>query len=336
MLAHGCTPDNPTDKPLVILTHDSFDIGDELINQFQKDYDAEVIIQKGGDAGEILTKAILTKDAPIADLIYGIDNTFLSRALNEDLFVPYRSPLIDQVPDKFHIDPKYRVTPIDYGYVAVNYDLAWIDSNQLTPPRDLYELTTETWRGKLVVQNPSTSSPGLAFLLATINRFGEEGDYTWKDYWSDLKSNDVKVSDGWSDSYYTAFSLWGGDRPLVVSYSTSPAAEVYYSEEPVNSPPTGVLMNKDAVFLQIETIGIVKGSNNDRLAKRFIDYALNKRFQEDFPTRMWVYPVNKKALLPKIFEFAPEPDPKPEVQVNASAQDLDGWISDWVDIVVRR
>lgn len=336
MLAHGCTPDNPTDKPLVILTHDSFDIGDELINQFQKDYDAEVIIQKGGDAGEILTKAILTKDAPIADLIYGIDNTFLSRALNEDLFVPYRSPLIDQVPAKFHIDPKYRVTPIDYGYVAVNYDLAWIDSNQLTPPRDLYELTTEKWRGKLVVQNPSTSSPGLAFLLATINRFGEEGDYTWKDYWSDLKSNDVKVSDGWSDSYYTAFSLWGGDRPLVVSYSTSPAAEVYYSEEPMNSPPTGVLMNKDAVFLQIETIGIVKGSNNDRLAKRFIDYALNKRFQEDFPTRMWVYPVNKKALLPKIFEFAPEPDPEPEVQVNASAQDLDGWISDWVDIVVRR
>ncbi len=335
-VVQGCTIDNSTDKPLIILTHDSFDIGEELIDQFEHDYNVEVIIQKGGDAGEILTKAILTKDAPIADLIYGIDNTFLNRALKESLFIPYRSPLVDQVPEKFHIDPKYRVTPIDYGYVAVNYDLSWIDSNQLTPPSDLYELTTEKWRGKLVVQNPATSSPGLAFLLTTINRFGEDGDYTWKEYWSDLKSNDVKVSDGWSDAYYTAFSLWGGDRPLVVSYSTSPAAEVYYSDGTMDSPPTGVLMNKNAVFLQVETIGILRGSNNQRLAERFIDYALNKRFQEDFPTRMWVYPVNKKALVPKIFQFAPEPDSKPEIQLNASAQDLDKWISDWVDIVVRR
>jgi thiamine transport system substrate-binding protein len=336
VVVQGCTLDNSADKPLIILTHDSFDIGEDLITEFQRDHHAEVIIQKGGDAGEILTKAILTKDAPIADLIYGIDNTFLSRALNEDLFIPYRSPLIDQVPGKFHIDPEYRVTPIDYGYVAVNYDLSWIGSNQLTPPEDLYELTTEKWRGKLIVQNPATSSPGLAFLLITINRFGEEGDYTWKEYWSDLKSNDVKVSDGWSDAYYTAFSLWGGDRPLVVSYSTSPAAEVYYSEEPMDSPPTGVLMTNRSVFLQVETIGIVRGSKNHKLAERFIDYALNKRFQEDFPTRMWVYPVNKKALLPRIFEFAPEPDPKPEIQLNVSAEDLDEWISDWADIVIRR
>ena len=333
----GCIADNgDRTQTLVILTHDSFDIGQEVIEEFQKNHDTEVIIQKGGDAGEILTKAIITKDAPIADLLYGVDNTFLTRALDENIFVPYRSPLIDQVPREFHLDPDFRVTPIDYGYVAINYDLSWMDSYNLTPPKDLYDLTSAKWAGKLVVQNPATSSPGLAFLLATINKFGEQGDYTWKDYWSDLESNGVKVSDGWSDSYYTAFSLWGGDRPLVVSYATSPAAEMYYSEEIMDSPPSGVLMDNEASFIQVETIGILDGSNNQQLAKRFIDYALNKRFQEDFPTRMWVYPVNKKALLPNIFEFAPEPEPRPDVYLNPSSEDLDRWISDWADIVVRR
>jgi len=333
----GCTPANEdSSQTLVILTHDSFDIGQEVIDEFQKDHDAKVIIQKGGDAGEILTKAIITKDAPIADLVYGIDNTFLTRALSEDIFVPYRSPLIDQVPVKFHLDPDFRVTPIDYGYVAINYDLAWMNSYNVTPPKDLSDLTSPKWASRLVVQNPATSSTGLAFLLATINKFGEEGDYTWKNYWTDLQANDVKVSDGWSDSYYTAFSLWGGDRPMVVSYATSPAAEMYYSEEIMDSPPSGVLMDNEASFLQVETIGILDGSSNQQLAKRFIDYALNKRFQEDFPTRMWVYPVNKKALLPNIFEFAPEPETKSDVYLNPSSEDLDRWISDWADIVVRR
>tara|TARA_B100000686_G_scaffold311642_1_gene355491 strand:- start:11234 stop:12244 length:1011 start_codon:yes stop_codon:yes gene_type:complete len=333
----GCTNDNEdSTQTLVILTHDSFDIGQEVIEGFQKEQGATVIIQKGGDAGEILTKAIITKDAPIADLLYGVDNTFLTRALAEDVFVPYRSPLIDQVPVKFHLDPDFRVTPIDYGYVAINYDLEWMNSNNVAPPKDLSDLTSPKWASSLVVQNPATSSTGLAFLLATINKFGEQGDYTWKDYWSDLESNDVKVSDGWSDSYYTAFSLWGGDRPMVVSYATSPAAEMYYSEEIMDSPPSGVLMDNEASFLQVETIGILDGSGNQELAKRFIDYALNKRFQEDFPTRMWVYPVNKKALLPNIFEFAPEPEPKPAVYLNPSSEDIDRWISDWADIVVRR
>ena len=333
----GCSSNSEdSTQTLVILTHDSFDIGQEVIEEFQKDYGAKVIIQKGGDAGEILTKAIITKDAPVADLLYGVDNTFLTRALAEDIFVPYRPPLIDQVPVKFHLDPDFRVTPIDYGYVAINYDLAWMNSYNVTPPTDLSDLASPKWASRLVVQNPATSSTGLAFLLATINKFGEQGDYTWKDYWADLKSNDVKVSDGWSDSYYTAFSLWGGDRPMVVSYATSPAAEMYYSEEIMDSPPSGVLMDNEASFLQVETIGILNGSDNQELAKRFIDYALNKRFQEDIPTRMWVYPVNKKALLPNIFEFAPEPEPKPTVYLNPSSEDLDQWISDWADIVVRR
>jgi thiamine transport system substrate-binding protein len=210
---------------LRIMSHDSFSISQEVIAAFEQQHGAKVTILPSGDAGTTLNKAILSKDAPIADLMFGVDNTFLSRALEADIFEPYASPALAGIADDLKIDSSNRLLPVDFGYVVINYDVNMLGTTDLIPYGDLRDLTRPEWKSKLVVQNPATSSPGLAFMLATIAKFGTEGEYTWLDYWRDLRANDVLVVDGWNDAYYTHFSGSSGQgpRPLVVSYATSPA-----------------------------------------------------------------------------------------------------------------
>ena len=322
-------------RELVLMTHDSFDIGEEVIAAFEEENDATVQVLRAGDAGEMLTKAILTKDAPTADLMFGIDNTFLSRALEAGIFVKHRSSKLDLVPDRYRMDPTDHVMPVDFGFVNVNYDIAWLEERDVEPPTDLVDLTAEEWRGLLVVENPATSSPGLAFLLTTVARFGETGDYTWKDFWSDLRANDVLVTTGWEDAYYTSFSLYGGDRPLVVSYTTSPAAEVFFSEGAHETPPTGNMAGPKSAFLQIEGIGILKGTEHENLAAEFVDFAMERVFQEDFPTRMWVFPANSDAELPELFGFVPAPDDPAVLEASTIAANREAWINEWTQIVLR-
>ena len=327
------TPAAPSE--LVVMTHDSFDIGEDVIAAFEAEHNASIQILKAGDAGEALTKAILTKGAPTADVLYGIDNTFLGRALDEGVFVEYRSPNLDLVPEAYRMDPTNHVMPVDFGFVTINYDIAWLEERGMTPPSDLADLTGEDWRGLLVVENPATSSPGLAFLLTTIDRFGETGPYTWKDYWADLRANDVLVTSGWEDAYYTSFSLYGGDRPLVVSYTTSPAAEVFYSEGTHETPPTGNIGGAKSAFLQVEGIGILEGTKREALARAFVDFALDRGFQEDFPTRMWVFPANAEAELPDVFRFVePAADPA-ALDAAVIAANRESWIGEWTEIVLR-
>ena len=204
LVAGACGDDEP--RELVILTNDSFDIGKEVILEFEEANNAKVTIQKAGSSGAVLTRAILEKGNPSGDVYYGIDNTYLSRALREDIFIKYESSLLENVPDQFVFDKTFHVSPVDYGYVNLNYDIDYLDQNNLTPPSTLEELTQPQWKGMLVVQNPATSSPGLAFLIATVSYFGEDDDYDYLDFWADLRANDLAVKDGWSDAYYTDFS----------------------------------------------------------------------------------------------------------------------------------
>lgn len=323
------------DRELVIMTHDSFDISEDVIREFEEANDATVVILKAGDAGEALVRAILEKGNPSADLLYGVDNTFLGRALDEGIFDPYRPDLLDSVPDRFILDDTYHVIPIDYAYVNLNYDKAFLEDAGMTPPTSLEELTGPAWKGKLVVQNPATSSPGLAFLIATVAYFGEDDDYDYLDFWRDLRANDVLVKDGWSDAYYSDFSKYGGDRPLVVSYATSPAAEFFFSEVPLTEPPTGNILIDKATFLQIEGIGILKGANSKNLAKKFIDFALGTRFQEDFPDKMFVYPVNRDAATPDFFRFAEVPAQPAGITAAEISEKREGWIDAWTAMVLR-
>ena len=331
----AATPTPAAPRELKVLTHDSFDIGDEVVKEFEAANNAKVVIFKAGDAGEMLNRAILEKGNPSADVLYGIDNTYLTRALREGIFVAYESPLLAKVPKHLVLDDTFHVSPVDYGYVNINYDKEYLASNGLTPPTTLEELTGPKWKGKLVVENPPTSSPGLAFLIATISYFGEDDDYDYLDFWADLRANDVLVKDGWSDAYYTDFTKYGGDRPLVVSYATSPAAEVFFSEGAYTEPPTGNVLVDRATFLQIEGVGILRGTGVMDLAQRFIDYALDTRFQEDIPSRMFVYPVNGEAQTPDFFRFAQVPTLPADVAPATIDEKRDEWIGAWTRVVLR-
>ncbi|MGD2078434.1 MAG: thiamine ABC transporter substrate-binding protein, partial [Chloroflexota bacterium] len=226
-------------RELVLMTHDSFALSAEVLGEFETAHDAQVTLLPAGDAGSALNQAILAQDDPLADVFFGVDNTFLGRALEAGIFEPYESSALENVPDDFVLDDTYRLLPVDYGDVCLNYDRAWFEDEALAPPESLSDLTEPAYQSLLVVENPATSSPGLAFLIATIDQFGTSDEGGYLDYWRALRANDVLVTDGWEDAYYGYFSAASdGDRPLVVSYASSPPAEVVFAEPPVDEPPT--------------------------------------------------------------------------------------------------
>jgi thiamine transport system substrate-binding protein len=323
-------------QKLTLMTHDSFSVSEDVIKEFEQQSGATVEVLKSGDAGAALNKAILSKNTPLADVFFGVDNTFLSRALKADIFEPYAAPALQQISATLKLDPSNRLLPIDYGYVSVNYDKAALAKQNLPPPQTLADLTKPEWKSKLVVENPATSSTGLAFMLATIAQFGTSGSYTWSDYWQDLRKNDVLVSEGWEDAYNNQFSgsSGKGPRPLVVSYASSPPAEVFYSNGKLKEPPTGVMLGGS--FLQVEFAGVLKGTQQRALAERFIDFLMSKRFQEDMPLQMFVYPVLPDAALPDVFkQFAQLPSQPVSVPPDQIDQNREQWLDTWTKLVLH-
>jgi thiamine transport system substrate-binding protein len=317
-----------------LLTHDSFLVSDEVMQEFTAATGIEVEVLRGGDAGTMLNQAMLTAGNPLADIIFGVDNTYLSRALDGNLFIPYQSPGLTGVPAGLQLDPEHRVTPIDFGDVCLNYDRAAFSPQP--PPRTLEDLALPAYKGMLVVENPATSSPGLAFLLATIARFGDVGDYTWRDYWSDLRANDVLVAAGWEEAYYGDFSGGSGegDRPIVVSYASSPPAEVIYAEQPPAEAPTAVVT--DGCFRQIEFAGILRGSAHQAEAAAFIDFMLSARFQEDIPLNMFMFPVLSAARLPAEFtRFTSVPEAPALLEPSLIGSNRERWVQEWTETVLQ-
>lgn len=334
------TPALPaTPQTLVVMTHDSFAASEAVIAQFEAANNVKVEFLKAGDAGEALNKACLSKQNPLADVFFGVDNTFLSRAISCDIFEPYAAPALAEIPDDLKLDAQNRLLPVDFGYVAINYDRAWFEQKGLSVPQSLHDLTQPQYRGLLVVPNPATSSPGLAFLLATVARFGETGSYTYLDFWRDLRANDVLVTDGWSDAYFSHFTVGSGgegSRPLVVSYSTSPAADVFYSEGAKTEPGSANLAPAGETFRQIEFAGVLRNNKQPALARAFMDFLLSKTFQEDIPLQMFVYPANSTALLPTLFsEFAAPPPAPAALEPTAIEANREAWIEAWTDATLR-
>ena len=330
----------PTSSPIVdegdlagttvtLLTHDSFALSPETLEAFTESTGMVVQQLAAGDAGALVAQACLTAGEPLGDVLFGIDNTFLQRGLDCGMFESYTSPGLADVPDRFELDPDHRVTPIDFGDVCLNY---WIDAfdGSPPPPASLDDLIDPAYAGMLVVESPETSSPGLAFLLATIAHYGDG----WEDYWAALRDNGVSVTAGWEDAYYGEFAAGGGDRPIVVSYASSPPAEVIFADPPVDEPPTGVVTA--SCYRQIEFAGVLAGADNPGGARALIDFMLTATFQNDVPLNMFVFPVISGATLPEVFaehaEIADDPfilDPA-EVEAQRNA-----WTDRWVEIVLR-
>ncbi len=321
------------ETPLTVISHDSFNFSEEVLEAFEAETGITVDVIRSGDTGTMVNQAILSKNNPLADVLFGIDNTFLSRALNEDIFIPYESPLLDAVPDDLEIDDEHRVTPIDFGDVALNYDVAYFEENGLPIPTSLGDLTDPQYEGLLVVQNPATSSPGLAFLLATIAEFGEDG---YLDYWAALRDNDVLVVEDWTSAYYGEFSLAGGRYPLVVSYASSPPVEVFFADPIPETAPSAAIVADGTAFRQIEFAGILAGTPNEAAAQQFIDFLLSETFQEDMPLNMFVFPVNENAELPDVFvEFAQIAENPASLPFEAIDENREAWIQAWTETVLR-
>jgi thiamine transport system substrate-binding protein len=325
-------------RALTVMTHDSFSVSEAVVAEFQKLCGCQVKFLKSGDAGLALNKAILSKNNPLADVFYGVDNTFLSRGLAGDIFEAYASPGLAQMPEDLKLDPGNRLLPVDFGYVTINYDRAYFSENNIPLPATLRDLADPAYKSLLVVENPATSSPGLAFLLATIATFGETGQYTYLDFWHDLRENDVLVTDGWEDAYYGQFSGGSGegDRPLVVSYATSPAAEVFFADPQPPESPTANLLAPGGSFKQIEFVGLLKGAKEPALARQWVDFMLGAAFQADIPLQMWVYPGLPGAELPEVFtKHAQVPADAVTVSPDQIEAGREKWIQAWTDVVLR-
>lgn len=331
--AAPATPAGPA--TLTVMTHDSFAVSEELIRQFEQENNVTLVFAKSGDTGAAVNLAVLSKDAPRADVFYGVDNTFLSRALEAGIFEPYASPLLADIPAEFKLDPANGALPVDYGDVCINYDKAYFAGKGLAVPASLDDLLKPEYRGLLVTENPATSSPGLAFLMATIAQYGPEG---YLAYWQGLADNGLVVASDWETAYYTNFSGSSGKgaQPMVVSYGSSPAAEVIFADPPREDAPTASIVGDNACFRQIEFVGILKGTQQRALAEKFVDFMLGTAFQEDMPLQMFVFPVNSQAQLPDMFarnvQIPAKPATLDPARINANRE---AWINAWTEVVLK-
>ncbi len=310
-------------EQLTVYSYDSIEWWmKEIVPIFEQKYGVKVNLVLIGDAGEVLNRLILEKDNPQADVVVGIDNSYLAKAIDAGILEPYKPANADVIPDwiieKF--DPTFHLTPYDYGFIAINYRKDMVQN----PPASLEDLTKPEWKGKLIIEDPRTSSPGMAFLLWTIAVYGDD----WLNYWEKLKENDVQIVEGWSAAW-NAFTK--GEYPLVLSYATSPAATVYYD----NNTNVGAVAFKEGNYLQIEGAGIVKGAKHPELAKKFIEFRISEEAQENLPLNQWMYPVNKNVQTPEVFKYAVKIDKPVTVDPKEIENNYDLWLKQWTALMIE-
>lgn len=327
-------------QELRVLTHGAFALPKPLLAQFEKEQHIKLRITKAGDAGEMLNKLILTRANPIADVVYGLDNALVPKAMAAGVLAPYppapakESKLGNTLPaltTAFGQASAY-VLPVDYGYVTVNYDKAWFAKKGLALPQSLDDLTQPAYAQLLVTQNPATSSPGYAFLLATIGTLGEEKAFDW---WARMRANGLKVAKGWTEAYYTEFSRNGGKQPLVVSYASSPAAELFYAKDKPSTPPTGSLALGGAVYRQVEGVALVQGGKAEQAALQWIAFMRSAAVQQSLQTEMWMFPAVAGVARDAVMQHAPEPSQfaqPSEADITAKGAD---WVARWTRVVLR-
>ncbi len=321
-------------KTVTVVAYDSFTPSKEVLAAFTKQSGIAVKLITGGDTGELVNKAILTRDDPLGDVLYGVDSSFFSRAVSEGLFEPYQSAAAAGINPAFTaLVPGHQVTPVDYGDVCINYDKAVLVAKGIAAPESLADLAKPEYRNLLVVENPATSSPGLAFMMASVATFGDNG---WAGYWKKLRANGVKVVSGWDEAWNTEFSAGEGKgaRPIVVSYASSPPAAVLYGPDPkATETPIGVAAA--TCFRQVEFVGVLRKAKNKKAARAFIDFAIGQQFQEDLPLSMFVFPVRTNTKLPELFtKFAVVPASPLNVPAQKISQNRERWIDEWTTTVL--
>lgn len=323
----AATSGNAAGSTVVLVTHESFALPDELIARFESETGYRLQVRANGDAGTLTNKLVLTRDSPTGDVAFGVDNTFASRALEADVFDAVDVPLPDGAEDYALPEGADRLVPIDNGNVCVNIDTTWFRDRGVPPPTSLEDLTAPGYRDLFVTPGAPTSSPGMAFLLATIAEYGD----AWPDYWAELMANGTRVTSGWSDAYYVDFTQGGGDgeRPIVVSYDSSPAFTVADGRS-----TTKALL--DTCFQQVEYAGVLAGADNPAGARALVEFLLSEEVQAALPESMYVFPVRAGVELPADWaRFAKRPDSPATLDPAEIDARRDEWLTTWQDVTSR-
>ena len=311
---------------VVLVTHDSFNLPRKLVRQFEEESGYDLVHSPAGDGGTLTNKLVLTGSDPLGDVAFGVDNTYATRALDEGVFAPY-SPDLPSGADEHLLpgDDERALAPVDHASVCVNVDEAWFAEQDLEPPATLEDLTEPAYRGLFVTPGATSSTPGMAFLLATVAEFGED----WPSYWEDLLANDTKIVRGWEDAYTVDFTSSGGDRPVVLSYDSSPAFTVEDGES-----TTSALL--DTCFRQVEYAGVLAGAQNPHGAQAVVDWLLSPDVQAALPTSMYVFPVADDVDVPPDWaEFAEQPEEPLTVDPTTIAANRQEWLQEWTEITTR-
>jgi thiamine transport system substrate-binding protein len=327
LVGNDDTSDPGTD--VVLVTHDSFVLPKPLLARFQRESGYHLVVHAAGDGGTLTNKLVLTKDEPSGDVAFGVDNTFATRALDAGVFAPYDVSLPPGAEQYVLPGDDHRLAPIDNGNVCVNIDATWFSARRLAPPRSLDDLVKPAYRDLLAVPGATTSSTGLAFLLATIGKYGDQ----WPAYWEALVANGATLTDGWSQAYETDFTQGGGRGrlPIVVSYDSSPAFTV---PEGATTSTTRALL--DTCFRQVEYAGVLAGAQNVKGAEAFVDFLLSPEVQQALPDAMYVFPVRSGTPLPAAWaRYAVQPAHPLTVSPADITAHRDEWLRQWSDIVSR-
>ena len=314
-------------KQVVLVTYDAYALPKAAAAAFTKQTGATIKVVASGDSGAMLSKALLSAGAPEGDVLFGVDNLSAQTALKDDLLVPFSPPGLDTVPDRYRLQGAAgkRLVPVDAGDVCVNVDAKWFADKGVAPPTSLEDLTKPEYKDLLVVESPVTSSPGLALLAGTVGRYGEDGAF---DLWTRLKANGVRVRPSWDDAYFTDYTVSGGDRPLALSYATSPPAEVVLSEGKRTEPQSTVLV--DSCAAQVEYAGVLRGAPHEQLAQQLVAFMLSPEWQQELPLSNYVLPVVDGVPLPAEFQKWSVRAPSPMAATAAQVSDRrDDWVERW-------
>jgi len=322
-LFFGCVQQETGKKELVVYTYDSmvseYGLGPKIIPKFEEQCNCKIKMVSKGDAGQVLTTLVLEKENPKADVVIGLDNSLIQKAIEKKVLEEFTPKNIGIVPKDIGFYKKGFLTPFDYGFIAFVFDSKKIEAEL----NEFDSLLDSRLEKKIVIQNPRTSSPGLALLFWSIEVYGDPG---YKEFWKEFKPNILVVTDGWDES---AGLFRAGEAPMYLSYATSPA---YYAEfEDINHFLAAEF--EEGHYIQVEGIGIVKGTKNRKLAEQFIEFMLTEEAQKEIPFTQFMFPVNKNIELPKAFEYAVMPDKKLELDPELIEEKQEEWISEWEKII---
>tara|TARA_Y100001980_G_C14556742_1_gene349835 strand:- start:18416 stop:19549 length:1134 start_codon:yes stop_codon:yes gene_type:complete len=341
MSLSGCISEDES-KELVIATYDIYGLSEEMIEEFENQTGISVSMIKLDDAGSVLDYLIKNKGTNDIDLAIGLDNTYLSTAIQQGVLTNHTASNLGEI-SQVALGPYngQLAVPFDMGYVCLNYDNNLVDGKNMSVPTSLWDLTEEEWRGKVVIPSPQTSSPGRAFMLATMDYFTSETDRSdtsqFESWWSAMKNNDVIITSGWTEAYEMYYSGGYGETTegyigsahITVSYCHSPGVEAWYSGS--NITKSSSLDIPMASFFQVEYISSVMGGDVESSAL-FIEYLLSEEVNSKMPEQNQMYSVLEGNDLPETSGYLFHsiiPEQPSNLSMSEIGDNIESWLQLW-------